>query len=386
LDDPHCGHFYLQSSKEKNTPEVRKFLAIASVTSIPAEAVHVPIMEDDRFLRFGADIRKIQEIELKRIAQFPPLLWRRIASCVGDCHWMDLRNMAQRGALVSVGCLERDTFKILDCEPWCYTQNDITANVETIRRKDPADIRDETTLKACRYLRLGEDAGVIREGLELLKDTPCTVNTVEQGHSSGAQNVKDHAYCENTLTSRLDLHRSRPFYALDKHSKLIQRLENAIERLKCKQPEKTTGRNMFISGRIGGIWQEMENDDYVATEVAMNTLRQSAEDWNSLQEWEQAVFTDLARYLCFNDALPKPIDVSNTYQSKTRNLHFGLLKNVRFEMFGNIVVQTSMLGWHSSLQAACASESGGVRAADPGHGRGHSPVSRSPGAGVRCYR
>lgn len=56
LHDLRGGHFFLKRGHETSTADARMCFAIAAVSSLPCEAVHLPLVNDDRFLRHGAQI------------------------------------------------------------------------------------------------------------------------------------------------------------------------------------------------------------------------------------------------------------------------------------------------------------------------------------------
>lgn len=116
-DDPCESAFHL-NGHSKSTPDVRRYLAIASVSAAPAEDVHQQILIDDRFMRFGAEMRRKVPEALARICADPQFLWVRLSFLVGgDSTAESIRHDCIHVASVCCGYLERDVFATLDRPP-----------------------------------------------------------------------------------------------------------------------------------------------------------------------------------------------------------------------------------------------------------------------------
>lgn len=55
LGDQRYSHLYLAGHATKSIYAIRRFFAVAAVASLPAEALHIRLMTDDKFLSYGAE-------------------------------------------------------------------------------------------------------------------------------------------------------------------------------------------------------------------------------------------------------------------------------------------------------------------------------------------
>ena len=114
--DPNVAGCYI-NGYDRFTAEVRFYLCIAACSSAPAEAVHLQLLKDDRFLRFGEELRRDMVHHLARVCKYPALIWRRLHALVGsDSHgsWQTLRSEGIRSAVIGVGYLQMGAFSILE--------------------------------------------------------------------------------------------------------------------------------------------------------------------------------------------------------------------------------------------------------------------------------
>ena len=118
------------------------------------------------------------------------------------------------GAGTCAGYMEREVFGFLLVEPFSLTQGDVARNLEQLRSRGLDEVQDETTAKIRRLQSIGFEDDVLQAGVELLRETPCTVNVVEQAHGSAATIARAHvcAYSEPSLVHRGGLHKLRALF------------------------------------------------------------------------------------------------------------------------------------------------------------------------------
>ena len=75
-------------------------------------------------------------------------------------------------------------------------QGDIRQNLENLFRRDFRKVTDPLERNLIELHDLGVTIEYLIRCLELLRDTPCSTNMVEQGHGSGAVLMRGHQLYE----------------------------------------------------------------------------------------------------------------------------------------------------------------------------------------------
>lgn len=294
MNDPCASKQYMKLYGRPGF-KIRRLLVVASVAARPMETAHLALLQDDRFLKYGAQWRRDAHQQCSRIADAHPLFWFRMALCVGsDVDWEEVRSWCQNSAAISIGFAERECFSDLKAEPWIHTQGDIGSNVESLRLRERSNILDATTRKAKDLITVGEESKVV-EAFETLVNAPGTVQSVEKAHCSGAFMSKNHDYIAETMATRAGLHQIRSRFTADYYDKLLCRIRLKREKLQRRCPEKITGRHMFFAEQARlRITQPTDEEDMVfQLRGVMNT---HAEHWNALPAWSKLGFDAEARH------------------------------------------------------------------------------------------
>lgn len=215
------------------------------------------LLSDDRFLRFGTEIRQVIPEQMAAICSYPSQLWERLASLVGGgCTAADIQHAGTHAAAVCSGYLEVDVFAVLDRPPFSLCQGSIEENASRIGKADPTDLPDELSRKIRTALYLGVHPSRLEQGLRLLRGAPCSVTTVEQPHASGAVLLRDHClYGQDTLVDRATLHAGRHLFMPTATDRELERLNKVLEDAGAKQPATISARNMFSASahrRVSG--------------------------------------------------------------------------------------------------------------------------------------
>jgi hypothetical protein len=175
---------------DRFTEQARFYMCIAACSSAPAEAVHLMLLRDDRFLRFAEKMRSEMVRYVSEICSYPELIWRRLHDIVGkdwERSWQHLCSECIRSALIGAAYLEMNGFSIVGVSPWMYTQGHIREHIERIRATSVDELpADETTRKIAVGLANGVQPGVFVEALLLLRDASMTANVDERAHGYGA--------------------------------------------------------------------------------------------------------------------------------------------------------------------------------------------------------
>ena len=248
--DAHASKYHL-NGHSRSTFAVRRFFCIAGVAALPADCVHVELMADDRLLRRGTHMQDLMHEKLRYLTNLPKLVWERCAHLVGsECSWQDLRHWGLQAAFTAVGYMQRDVFDDLKRDPFCLTQGDIAANLQELCTRTTI-IGDHTTQQIKTLLDLGYPSEALASALALLRDTPCSVNTVEQGHASGAVLMREHEqYTEKALKARANLHQVRALVEPRSEDKVMLWAQNKLDRLARKRPSATSGRSMYLQKMV----------------------------------------------------------------------------------------------------------------------------------------
>ena len=268
----------------------RRFLAIASLCSLPPEAVHALVMKDDRVLA-NLDLYAAHlPTALTRLAHLPDLVWVRCARVVDIAlDWRAFRHEALMAACTAAGYSQREVFDIFEGSPWWITQGDVQFNLDRLEAMAWDDVTDETLVKIKYLLQLKAGRERLVEAVHAVRDSPCTINTVEQAHSSGAHLNRMHEYGLGTLSERMMLHKRRALFSLGEVRTKHISLQRSLDRLLHKDPSKVNGWCMFFK-------------NYVATRLRRTkTVTRSFESNQTMmreagEEWAQAGLRTRARW------------------------------------------------------------------------------------------
>ena len=210
------------------TFQVRRFLAVAAVASYPSEAVLLEILKDDRVLSRTTELQALLEERLRYIEDLPVYCWTRLFRMLGpteDGYTInDLRHDTLHSAHISMAYVFSKLFYIVQIRPFNLTQGNILGNLEKLRKEPLGEITDPLTRQIWELMHGGESIYYLMRCLELLRDTACTTNLVEQNHASGALLMRDHqTYGERTLRARSTIHQSRDIFSDSAFQKALEK-------------------------------------------------------------------------------------------------------------------------------------------------------------------
>ena len=172
------------------SPAVRKLLAIASFAACPFDDFIVDLLDDDAFLRRAEGLKLKLWGQLEHILGLPMLVWDRVATTVdSECPGVALRSEALYPMMITYGFFWRETYLELDSYPWSLTQGSLRDNVEAL-----AGAREKVADPMTERMRLFANvfgAASLEEGLELLRDAPCSTALTEQGHAPSKLHLKN---------------------------------------------------------------------------------------------------------------------------------------------------------------------------------------------------
>lgn len=244
LSDPVMSNYHLQGHN-RCTVDIKLFFGVCSVCSVPAEQVLLELLQDDRLLRRAPQIRDALRDAMARITSLPESVWVRLANIVGDgVTKSDFQSQCLASATTTVGYMHRLIFAQLDSDPLAMTQGDIGMNLARLRERD---VVDPTVLKMKTLLLAGVPPMQLQTALELLRETPCSVQLVEEAHACAAWVMREHpGLTPHGLLARSTLVQVRPCFTQSKEGRAIDALDLKLDRLSRMQPEKVSDRHLVF--------------------------------------------------------------------------------------------------------------------------------------------
>ena len=241
--DPNVSMYHLTGFTFADF-QVRKFLVVSAVASYPSEAVLLEILKDDRVLRRATELQALMEEQVRYIEALPDYVWKRLFRLLGTCgndadytHY-DLRHDALESAHTSIAYVFSKLFYIIQIRPFSLTQGDILRNLEQLRAEPFDQIIDPTTRCIYELMHRGESLEYLKRCLELLKDTACSTNLVEQNHASGALLMRHHqTYGERTLRARSTIHQASVLFSDSTFQRDVGKLNTKLDRVSRRQTQ-----------------------------------------------------------------------------------------------------------------------------------------------------
>ena len=117
-------------------------------------------------------------------------------------------------------------------------RQNILRNLEQLRAEPFDQIIDPLTRSIYELMHRGESLEYLKRCLELLKDTACSTNLVEQNHASGALLMRSHQiYGERTLRARSTIHQARALFEDSRFKRVFDKLNAKLYRVSRRQAQ-----------------------------------------------------------------------------------------------------------------------------------------------------
>ena len=244
--DPVAVKTFLPSH-ERSTPAIREFFVIAGMSAPASEKVLLQQSIDDRLFRFGADHRRDMLAEALKVATTPRFTWERMAATVSeDYPWSTARHRSLSTMCVSMAFIDREVFSLLRSYPGCLTQGDVGEQLEALLA-DEGYIRDVMARKVRELLVSGVDKEEVKAGIDLFRESACSVKMVEEGHGYGAVFMRPHS--EVTAKQLINAHalsQIRSQFAQAPLTREARRIARRLAALDKKRPNKAGARQLFF--------------------------------------------------------------------------------------------------------------------------------------------
>ena len=127
-DAVDCTHL---NGYKNSCANVRATLVCAALSTRPAEAVLLEVMEDDRLLKHGQRYKSLAEAEYEYLVELPLYVWKRFAGIIGgDAEPSEFRRSVLQCTLASVAYMHKDVWHQLEVEPLKHFTGDLPHNLD----------------------------------------------------------------------------------------------------------------------------------------------------------------------------------------------------------------------------------------------------------------
>jgi hypothetical protein len=251
LEEHGLGKEYLLNGYRRCKGDRRLFIVIVAVVSKVAEGVIAALMEDPRAVRNYQKLWERIARDMLFVVSIQDRVWHTLAA-VCDVHADSLRSQCISAAHVVFHFFWRRLLQPLTLRPWCLALGRIGDNLRQLEAEEEAP-DDQTTFQLWVLLRSGYPFNELLKLVELFREIPFTTLAAEQQHGVFSALHRFHPdYSENMLTARAMLSTTwRMFPKTSLLEKRRARLGLKRCKLKRKQPNKISGRHMYVKELFG---------------------------------------------------------------------------------------------------------------------------------------
>jgi len=248
--DPDVSGYTINQHWKGRSHTVRTYAMVASFSGGVSEGVGLDLLKDDRFLMHAEQHWQRMKDDATSIFNMPTPLWGWCSELCGGSfeEGINFRGKVVWSSLATMAYIHWDSFDQLQYRPLCWTQGDLTENVNRIETAEWQDINDDFTQGMKTSMELGVPKSHMVDTLKLARESPAATNLVEQGHGSGAMTMKAHAqYGQRMLQARQSIHQGRAFFGGNPAEQKISRVDAqmAETRNKLRAPS-LTGEHAFL--------------------------------------------------------------------------------------------------------------------------------------------
>ena len=288
--DRDMGHCHINGFA-RLTEQVLWYLAMSATCSCPPESVLLMMLKDDRFLKFGSEMRVAMVDSMQRICEQSAGIWQRLHGLVGTARtWHELRSESIRSSVIACGYLEMDAFKCLNEPPFVYTQGDVAANVMNMQGIDVAGVVDEVGFKIAKGLANDIPEEVFVDGLQALRNAAMSSNINERAHGYAARLKEVHQqYGYETLAARACLNSAAPLFGCDGLLRKVAVIEKKIASIDRKTPSRTSLSSMYIQKKANDFKVNHEGSSVPFADMSA-LVQQASAEWNDMPAAERFAF------------------------------------------------------------------------------------------------
>ena len=226
-----------------------------------ADSLMVDVLKDDRLVGRTEEVRQSLCGSTGELFALPELVWERLqslTSLMGSPG--ELRQVVCRGQLALCGGVRVRVIDRFESAPFDLATGDVQANLEALVAGEEPEERvtwNVWTLGREGLMTLPD----LGRAVKVIKQLGGTSKVAEQGHTSITQVRNNHKrYCMRQLFMRVFLHTAFRFTPKTEE-KLQHRLEDKLDRLECKNPNKLNMYNMHVRAVSKASWGALGADE-----------------------------------------------------------------------------------------------------------------------------
>ena len=226
--------YHLGGYKKLEAKHMR-YLTIAALATYPCEMFSLELLQDDRFLKRGIELRSLVEQKTRHVAGLCAETWENLAALVDDSLTGSLLQHCTCSAMHRMNAyLHRHSFSLLEQYPLLLCQGVVSQRLATLATEDPEglDIASQR-IQSCVTSSLVSEGKAIMS-LQLLRESPCSTGLVEKAHGAGAIVRNYHKRLSPVMLAHRSLlsQAAGAFSRIGEHAK-EQKLRLRIEELRC---------------------------------------------------------------------------------------------------------------------------------------------------------
>ena len=289
--DKHASDYYIHGFQQL-TATAKQYAVVATMVAHVADSFLLELLEDDRVAARVDELEAALDDEIDWLHRVPEFTWQRPATLLGEPGPQLLRSWCLHAGHVARAFIHRRVFTMARSYPWALLHGDVSANLNSLKNAEP--VSEPVTAKIQKLLQLGFNRVQIEQAVRLLGQIPWTTTTVEQGHGSTAIIHRLHRqYGEETLCRRAMVHMMRCLFATDPTSSAETRVEARRKALAKWQPEKISGRHIFLADCMAEAKQQA--GDEMTKAVGIAVMRKHGALFRGLPAAEQFEYEARAR-------------------------------------------------------------------------------------------
>ena len=292
-EDPKASDYYLHGFAEF-TSEVKKYVAVASLSANVSDAALLELLHDDRVALRAGELQRAMHEELLWLGRIDDTTWDRLAAVIDGVSGPSLRSLCLQAGHVSSAFFNRRVLVRARGYPWVLCHGDIDAKLDALLLR--VDVHDDTTTKIQRLLKAGVNKQRIACALRLMGDVSWSTTVVEQGHGSAAVVHRTHRlYGPLVLSSRSMLHMMRCLLpGSPTADKEMAQKQKKVAQLEAKAPGKVQGRHVFYRELLRSA-QEVQEGVALRASGARMMLKAHGGLWARLGDADKEVYERMAR-------------------------------------------------------------------------------------------
>ena len=168
--------------------------------------------------------------------------------------------------------------------PWSLALGSIEDNLAGLEEEDEA-LADMTAFKVRELCKLRSQ---LVDALGLLREVHWSSISVEQAHGSSAVMHRRHTYAAEMLCARSFLHQCRHLWHPAPKDKQLDRLRARVAKLAEQQPEKMSGRHMFLRSLMADVKTRLAQGQKMSPHLRQTVMKEHSSLFRTLSPAEQA--------------------------------------------------------------------------------------------------